>query len=111
MDAGRSKAIRKGGAACFLLPPLQREANGAICILQLSTNQEINMSDSEIQHPSSNPPQKARPEAQAKDPTRQLPDADAGNAAEPSSVKADDGDDTIEAELEGKNSSNGNEVA
>jgi hypothetical protein len=40
-----------------------------------------------------------------------LPDADAGNAAEPSSEKADDGDDTIEAELEGKNSSNGNEVA
>jgi hypothetical protein len=111
MHAGRSKARRKSGAACFLLPPLQREANGAVCILQPSTNQETNMSDSVIQPPPSNPPQKATLEAEGKHRARQLPDDDAGNAAKPSSEKADDGDDTIEAELAGKNSSNGNEVA
>lgn len=69
------------------------------------------MSDSESQHQSSDQHRKNAPGTEGKDPPRPLPDVETGDAADPSSIRAGDGDDTIEAELEGKNSSNGNEVA
>jgi hypothetical protein len=111
MDVGRSNAIPKGGAAYFSMPRMQRNPDGPVCIVRLSATQEFNMSDSEIQHQSSDQGRKDAPEAGGNDPARQLPDDQTGKASNSSSIPADDGDDTIEAELEGRNSSNGNQVA
>jgi hypothetical protein len=100
----------EGGAEFFSMPSMQREPNGAVCIAPPSATQEIKMNDSENHHQSSDQHQKDAPAAEGKDPDRQLPDDEASKAADTSSIPADE-DDTIEAELEGRNSSNGNEVA
>jgi hypothetical protein len=69
------------------------------------------MSDSESQQQSRDHNQKDVQEAKSKDPTQPLHDEEIGDAADPSSTQVDGGDNSIESELEGKNSSDGNEVA
>jgi hypothetical protein len=111
MDAGRSNVMRKGGAAYFSLSSMPRNPDGAVCIARPSSAQEINMSDSENQHQSSDQARKDGPEAESKASARQLPDGQTGKASNSCSIPANDSDDSVEAELEGRNSSNGNEVA
>ena len=69
------------------------------------------MSDSESQQQSSNQNQKDGQGAESKNPTQPLRDEEIGDAADPSSIQVDGGDNSIESELEGKKSSDGNEVA
>ncbi len=69
------------------------------------------MSDSESQQQTSDQNQKDAQGAKSKDPTQPLRDEEIGDAADPSSTQVDGGDNSIESELEGKNSSDGNKVA
>ena len=69
------------------------------------------MSDSKSQQQSGDQNQKDAQGAESKDPTQPSRDEEIGNAADPSSIQIDGGDNSIESELEGENSSDGNEVA
>ena len=69
------------------------------------------MSNAEGQQQSSDQTQKDGQGAESKDPPQQLRDEEIGDVADPSSIQVDGGDNSIEAELDGKNSSDGNEVA
>jgi hypothetical protein len=110
LDRYGSKSIFNSATAWWWNDMPRGEPNGAVRIVRPPDTKEIDMSDSEGQQQSSDQHQKDAQGAESKASTQQLPGEEIGDAADSSSVQADD-DDSIEAELEGKNSSNGNEVA